>query len=286
MGTGGPPVTVRAATLAGGEKNQDRYAYGDGWAFVLDGASSFATEQPEHDGGWYAERLKNALVHELTSHGDDATVDIVARAIEAAASAHLDPKTCPTSTIAMARWSIETMEVYVLGDSTAVLINSCGEQELTDSRQSDIAPEIRDEYRSRLASGHGFDERHRELLQKLQARQASVRNQPGGYWIAGAHAGAALQGLTARWPVTHTAVRVVLATDGAVAGFSYGSFDGWRSLSMDNLQSTLNAVQRAEAEDAQASRWPRSKRHDDKTMVVLQVDPRPSRPLAQPGALR
>lgn len=54
MGPGGPLVTVRAATLAGGEKNQDRFAYGDGWAFVLDGASSFGTTQPEHDGAWYA----------------------------------------------------------------------------------------------------------------------------------------------------------------------------------------------------------------------------------------
>ena len=268
MGTGGPPVTIRAATLAGGEKNQDRYAYGDGWAFVLDGASSFATERPEHDGGWYAERLKNALSQELTTNPGAATVDIVARAIEVAASAHDDPETCPTSTIAMARWSADTIEVYVLGDSTAVLINDGGEQEFTDSRLADIAPEIRAEYRSRLAEGHGFDERHRELLQELQARQASVRNRMGGYWIAGSEPKAAPQGLVQRRPAVSVKA-VVLATDGAATALRYGHKCDWTAFTRTDVGRLLTTAQATEEADPQGAEWPRSKAHDDKTAQVI-----------------
>lgn len=270
MGTGGPQVTIRAATLAGGDKNQDRYAYGDGWAFVLDGASSFATDQPDHDGGWYAERLKDALSFELTTRPEAPTADIVARAIEVAASAHDDPKTCPTSTIAMARWSDREVEVYVLGDSTAVLINEDGEQEFNDSRLADIAPEIRAEYRSRLAEGHGVDERHRELLRELQARQASVRNQQGGYWIAGSEPNAARQGLVKRQP-TPSVNAVVLATDGAASALQYGLVDTWTDSAETDLRQLLTAAQAAEESDPLGTKWPRSKTHDDKTAQVIRL---------------
>ncbi|KRE35989.1 hypothetical protein ASG73_15115 [Janibacter sp. Soil728] len=270
MGTGGPPVTVQAATLAGGNKNQDRYAYGDGWAFVLDGASSFATVQPEHDGGWYADRLKDALVHELTSRPDDTTIDIVARAIAEAAATHDDPATCPTSTIAMARWSFEVVEVYVLGDSTAALITENDEIEVTDSRLADIAPALRTEYRSRLARGHGFDARHLELLQRLQAQQATLRNRDGGYWIAGADPNAA------RHRVAHTRrtqeiASIVLATDGAAQGLRYNVAPSWGALTSMGLDRWLRLVQQVEARDTRGSSWPRSKPSDDKTVVVIEV---------------
>lgn len=268
MGTGGPPVTVRAATLAGGEKNQDRYAYGDGWAFVLDGASSFATTQPEHDGGWYAERLKNALVHELTANPESATVDLVARAIHEAAAAHDDPKTCPTSTIAMARWDDEAVEAWVLGDSTAVLIGEDWERAITDSRLADIAPELRTEYRSRLAGGHGFDSEHRALLQQLQSRQAEARNQSGGYWISGAKPEAAHHGMSDRLPVSEVDA-IVLATDGAASALKCRMVDSWAAFARSDLRSLLDALHETEESDQQATNWPRSKLHDDKTAQVV-----------------
>ena len=268
MGTGTPPVTVRAATLAGGEKNQDRYAYGDGWAFVLDGASSFATEQPEHDGGWYAERLKNALVDELTSHPDDATTHIVARAIEVAASAHSNPETCPTSTIAMARWSPEAVDVYVLGDSTVALVRADGEATFSDSRLADIAGSVRSEYRSRLSEGTGFDDRHRELLARLQSHQAASRNRPHGYWIAGADPDAANHGLRETQD-RDSLSSVVLATDGAAAGIPYDAFPTWATFAMHDPHEILRRVHEVESGDPYGARWPRSKAHDDKTAITV-----------------
>ncbi|WP_338750165.1 hypothetical protein [Janibacter alittae] len=263
-------MTISAATLAGGEKNQDRYAYGDDWAFVLDGASSFATDQPEHDGGWYAERLKNALVEELTSNPDDATTDIVARAIDVAASAHDDPETCPTSTIALARWSSETVEAYVLGDSTVALIGEGDETVLTNTRVADVAPSLRKEYRSRLRQGHGFDEEHRALLQDLQEHQAMARNRPGGYWIAGAEPKAANKAdLIAVQRDTLTAI--VLASDGAASCVTYKTVPTWGRFAAIGPHNAVHATHAIEAADSNASQWPRSKPHDDKTAIVIDL---------------
>lgn len=268
MGPGGPLVTVRAATLAGGEKNQDRFAYGDGWAFVLDGASSFDTTRPEHDGAWYAERLKNKLVDELTARPVDATTDIVSKAIESASAAHDDPESCPTSTLAIARWTNEVVEVHVLGDSTAALIHSEQESAVTDSRLAAIAPDLRTEYRSRLADGHGFDSQHRALLQQLQSRQEAARNQGGGYWIAGAEPEAAHHAIGDRLPLSEIEA-IVLATDGAASALEYGTVDSWAAFARSDLRPLLEALHEAEESDQQAITWPRSKAHDDKTLLVI-----------------
>lgn len=268
MGTGDPPVSIRAATLAGGEKNQDRYAHGDGWAFVLDGASSFATVQPQHDGGWYAERLKNALVHELMSRPDDATPDIVARAIELAASPHEEPETCPTSTIAMARWTAEAVEAYVLGDSTIALIGDNDEEEITDPRLAAIAPQTRALYRTRLQGGHGFDTRHRELLRQLQSLQVRQRNHAGGFWIAGADPEAARHGLSLTRPRRRVDT-IVLATDGAAAALRYTILPSWTAITSADPATLLQDTQAAETTDDRGKRWPRSKLHDDKTLALV-----------------
>lgn len=273
MGADSPHVTISAATLAGGDNNQDRYGFGEGWAFVLDGASSFATTQPDHDGGWYAERLKHALVHELTRRPDGATAAIVASAIKAAASAHENPETCPTSTIALARWSDEAVEAYVLGDSSVALISPDSEEVLTDDRLARIAAATRQAYRSRLRTGCGFDQRHRELLQNLQREQAVRQNRPNGYWIAGSDPAAAQNGLLETRP-RHSLCGLVLATDGASNGRRYGAFETWNSFDLSQPEKHLLDVEVAEESDPDGVRWPRSKMRDDKTVVAVHLSDR------------
>lgn len=272
MGADDPQVKITAATLAGGDKNHDRFASGDGWAFVLDGASSFSTTQPHHDGGWYAEHLKQALSAGLTNQPEWSTAAIVQDAIRVAAEAHGgDGSTCPTSTIALARWDSESVEVYLLGDSTAVLISDDAEEVLSDTRLAEIARPIREEYRSRLRAGHGFDEHHQHLLQQLQEQQVAARNDSSGYWIAGAEPEAANQGITATRPRSDTHA-VVLASDGTANGTRYGLFESWAATASRDPDESLQNVHNIEKSDIQGVRWPRSKPHDDKTIVIIDLN--------------
>lgn len=277
MGSSDPLVHIEAATLPGGDTNQDRYAYGDGWAFVLDGASSFSSTTPVHDGGWYAERLKKALVRRLRGAGSAVpSDDVVARSIEAAASAH-DSHTqgsCPTSTIALVRWDSQWVELYVLGDSACVLVDSAGTVSfLTDDRIKRTGASIRTQAYERLKDGSGFDETHQQLMAQLQTEQKRNRNQTGGYWIAGDLADAAMYGL--RYETARSAVAtLLLATDGISA---VGGIEALQ-LAADpgsNLTQALRQAHLLEEWDPQAKHRPRSKVHDDKTAVRVEFE-RPS----------
>lgn len=264
MGTARPRVRIEAATLAGSDNNQDRYAYGDGWAFVLDGATSYSDTPPVHDGGWYAERLKNALAPRLTRHPERPTVDIVADSIREAASAHHPSQgPCPTSTIALARWDAAQVELYVLGDSYACALTDDGPVILTDDRLSKIGVGLRTLYRQRLRQGHGFDDRHREILRALQQVELAHRNRSGGYWIAGADPLAA--------PMAHIrtlatrSINLALATDGI-------SYHACKAELMDESFSAslwVNYAHCLDVYDAGATRRPRGKPSDDKTLLLV-----------------
>jgi len=265
MGTTRPRVHVEAATLAGGDNNQDRYAYGDGWAFVLDGATTYSATPPVHDGGWYAERLRNALAPRLDRHHERPIVDIVAGAIREAASAHPSSQgPRPTSTIALARWNSETVELYVLGDSFAVATTDDGRITLTDDRLKNIGVGLRTQYRRRLHAGHGFDDRHRELLTALQQVERSHRNRAGGYWTASDSPSSACAGLQVAFP-TAGAHRLMLHTDGLTTP---------PLSSPSSLEALLHTQRVREDADLRGSRFPRSKPHDDITVVRISFEQR------------
>lgn len=274
MGTANSRVTIRAASRKGsGRTNQDRYIIGPNFAAVFDGASSFSEEQPEHDGGWYAETLAASLQDLLTGQPEGPLPNLVERAIARVVTEHdLRPDTSPTSTIALAHWDDERVETYVLGDSTVAIIHPDGsEHAYSDGRLASIGGHLRRAYRERLASGSGFDEHHQQLLASLQAEQAKWRNREDGYWIAGAEPDAANHG-KARSHARGEVGRLVLATDGAAAGISrYRTLENWGDVHPSTSGDFLCAIEAYEASDPDGQQWSRSKPGDDKTLVVVQL---------------
>lgn len=271
MGTEGAHV-IRAATLQGGSNNQDRYLVRDGFAAVLDGATSFAGDR-SHNPGWYAEQLANAIGEMVPRGGTLA--EAVTEAIRVVRDAHdLSPETTPTSTVALARWSAESVETYVLGDSYAVVLRADGTEDVhTDDRLDSVAKGERAAYRKRLAEGHGYDSGHRALLLELQAAQALRRNRRNGYWIAGAEPEAGQHGLSAEADRASVDA-LVLASDGISPERCPGARN-WRSLYEMTVECgpevLLTEVHKAEVHDPKGERRPRAKLHDDKTVIAIQL---------------
>ncbi|GAB4086013.1 protein phosphatase 2C domain-containing protein [Myceligenerans cantabricum] len=259
-----------AATLSGDAPNQDRYIVGEGFAAVLDGSTSVAGDR-SHDPGWYAEQLGEALQHLLP--GDESVAEAVRRAIaQVQDSAGLVAETSPTSTVAVARWNDNDVETYTLCDSTVVILNSDGsERAHTDDRAAEAVAEHRAAYKAHLEAGHGYDERLREILLALQKELARRRNQPDGYWVAGADPAAALHGKVRAYKRSDVD-GVILATDG-VALERHPWVATWRGLYAEarrhGADSLLRDLYSAEKDDSDGVRWWRSKRHDDKTLVVV-----------------
>jgi hypothetical protein len=240
---------------------------------VLDGATD-PDEPAGRNGGWYAHRLADALRSTLTR--GRSLVDAVEEAIAEMAAVHrLVPGQSPSSTVAAASWDDEHVHTYVLGDSTAAVVDREGRTEvLTDRRLQDVGAELRRRYQARLADGAGYDYEHQALLGELVHMERVRRNHGDGYWIAEAQPEAARHGLTQSWDRRDIAT-VVLASDGAAAALTYGLHADWASVAtaVEALSAARFLEQVAEAEQADAGgrRWPRSKPADDKTLALIRL---------------
>lgn len=243
---------------------------GEGFAVVLDGATSVAGDR-SHDPGWYAGRLADVLGRSLP--GKQAIADVVAAAIEEVRDAEgLVAASSPTCTVSIARWSQEIVEVYSLCDSLVVVLGRDGNEAVcTDDDLGKALGLKRAAYRERLAAGFGYDEGHRQLLVELQEEQARWRNRPGGYWVAGTDPEAAYHAVTST-VVRDDVMGLVLATDG-VDVERHPIARTWRDIYDQAMRSgpaqVLHDLHAAEKGDPDGRRWARSKRHDDKTLVVV-----------------
>jgi hypothetical protein len=262
---------VLTAELAGNGTSQDRLILLGNAVLVLDGASS--AEDKQHDGGWYAEQLGAAMAGALRSRPERDLQHLLAESIRAIRDQHkLMPGASPSSTVAIARWDAEHLDALVLGDSSIVAIRRSTETELIDSRLAAIAKRQRAAYRDRLRRGGTYDSEHRRLMRSLYDEESRWRNHPDGYWIADTQPDAAAHALTARWPIDELRA-VILATDGTRRGLDpFGLYPDWSALLdatlHDGPAAVLNTIHEAETQDPHGQRWPRGKRHDDKTLAV------------------
>lgn len=265
-------MRIEAATLAGGEINQDYYAYGDTYALVLDGASSFLPEQTSIDAATYVKALGTTLAYKLENCALEEIPDAVASAIEIVAERYeLVEESSPNSTVVIAKWNQGKIAVYVLGDSSCVLVDKEGRTtEITDSRMNHIGGNFREEYRNRLSEGYGFDAEHKRLLRELQKAQRRHRNNEGGYWIAGSLPSAAERGVSQIYRKDFLEYLLLGSDGGILAIKNWIQVNGSFSVKTHTLDLLL-AEHNRENKDFTAKHKPRSKIHDDKTLIVIQL---------------
>jgi hypothetical protein len=264
-----------AATLRGDRRsNQDQLIVVDGAAAVLDGATSWLRDSDDpRDGGWYARVLGAALTGRLPGRG--SLVSLLADAItEVRDTYSLAAGDSPYSTASMVRWASGEIELLVLGDSPALVRDVPGVVDVVaDERLSLTASAERDTYREHLAAGHGFDVAFADLVAAVQRSERDSFNRPGGFWVAEAEPAAAEHAVTKTWSEDQVGA-VALMTDGASAAVTdYGLID-WPDLLSDvsahgGVSAWLAKIHAAETTDPDGRRWPRTKKHDDKSLVII-----------------
>lgn len=227
--------------------SEDRVVVLDHAVAVIDGATSADPELPS--GGWYAERLAAQLTSAL--HGDADLRTVLRSAISGVARDEgLAPGRSPSSTVAMARWTPDHVDLLVLADSPIVAFGQTTEV-VADDRLVTL----------RRAG-------------KLRTHDAvrALRNSPGGFWVAEADPDAADHALTRTLPRRHLEA-LILATDGVSCGVDdYDLFTWPEALRLARAQgaaAVLDAVRAAEESDPRGTRWPRVKRHDDQAMALV-----------------
>jgi hypothetical protein len=249
--------TIKVAEQAGvgsdgkPRPTEDRVVVLDNAVLLLDGATSPSPHLPP--GGWYAELLAGQLADELKARPDGALQESLAEAITAVAGAHgLHPGAAPSSTVAMLRWTAETVDALVLADSPIVAFGQTGYALLADERLASL---------------------RRAGMLNTNAEVRALRNTERGFWVAEADPAAATHALCRSWPVA-TLDAVILASDGVAVGVDdYRLFDWPEALELarsQGLPATLEAVRAAEREDPDGQTWPRAKRHDDQSLILVE----------------
>jgi hypothetical protein len=253
-----------ATEAAPGYVNEDRAVCGDGWAVVLDGATA-----PEgvdsgciHDVSWLVNHLSAAIARQVLLD-DGNLADMLAASIEETCKAHAG--TCdlanpdsPSSTVSIVRVRDDVLEYLTLGDSPIVIRSPGAGIEM-----------IADDRLAHLPGGRPYS---RELVR-------SLRNKPGGFWVASTDPEAASHVVAGKLPFS-AATEVGVFTDGASRLAEFYGY-GWERI-FSVLETTGPARMIAIIRDMERDRPPAlGKQHDDATAVLLageRVEPvRPAR---------
>ncbi|MGW1682309.1 protein phosphatase 2C domain-containing protein [Saccharopolyspora sp. NPDC002376] len=237
-------MQATCATLATpGRVNEDYYAVGPNWAFVLDGATapSDVDSGCMHDVPWLVHRLGAELASRLAVSGKPLA-DLLAEAVESTCAAHAD--TCdlrnpssPSSTVSILRAGGE-VEYLVLADSPIVF-------------------------------DHGaiIDDRLDHLPSYTQEAVRDLRNHPDGFWVASTKPEAAYKAVQGSLSNIR---RAALLSDGASRYVEMFGLGGWTNL-LDLLEQEgpTELLTRVRTAESTAPKPSRGKLHDDATAVFL-----------------
>lgn len=245
--------------------NEDRFRVGDGWAVVLDGAGRY----PGRSGGcihpvpWIVERMAGHLGRRLAGHRKGSLSTVLADVIRATMADHgtacdLSDPLSPGAAVAILRVGNDLVEWLVLADCAVVVENINGNYTVViDDRVDHLpnAPVVETAVRT-------YDPDY----------VAQVRNQPGGFWVAGAVPEAAAEALVGQLPRDDVA-QILICSDGVTRlverhGWTWSEM--FAVANADGPHGLIDAVRLADASDPHANQW-RGKIHDDATAALCRL---------------
>jgi hypothetical protein len=241
------------ATRAGdGQGNEDYLTAGPDWAVILDGATAPAGVDSGciHNVRWLVRQLAAAITARMPATAAPLA-DLLAEAISDVRQAHggtcdLDNPDSPSSTVAMCRITGTVLEYLSLADS-AVL----------HARPGRATEVFLDDRTSHLPGGRPY----------TYALVRSLRNQPGGFWVASTDPKAAYEAVQGACGLADDS-SVLLLTDGVtrLVDFYGQTWDSLATMAAAQGPDALIATVR-QREGNQPP--PYGKRHDDATAIHI-----------------
>lgn len=254
--------------------NEDRKGFRFDTAWVLDGASQPGETTGDFSTQEYVDRLNYEIfIHTNPSLTLKQILKQALTAMKTVLDAHSFPLLSPAATIAMVRVKEDEYEWLLLGDS-GILFRDKGQYILmSDTRLSLIAIEERKAFleakKEKTSDGIIFP-----LWQALYEKEASSRNQPGGYFVAADDPGAVDHALTGTMPLLGSAF---LFTDGITDAI--GKQGAWKDAEdaynswMSSIFTTNNLSYTQAIKDipiqAQTSLLHAGEKVDDATLVLI-----------------
>ena len=254
-------------------------------AFVLDGVTSLV-ETPlmpgRSDAAWVAHTARDLLLQ----HGPKAAIDLrgvlrdvaseITRQFEAM---RLRPPAAryelPWTTISMIGVEPGRMHIAYVGDSRILVetaddvIHSYGVSPSRGIFETQLAAKM-----IAARKGIGVEVQRKTVLPELQ-RVRELVNTPQGFWLLGADSAVGDHAKVATLELTGPAT-VLLATDGFYAlkedYLRYGDRELIATAQTVGLKILARELRHIEDEDPEGARYPRMKKSDDATALLLRVE--------------
>lgn len=261
--------------------DEDAAGHLGGWAWVLDGATPIRSavrafdsdsgpvnrydEQPEASAAARLVAAASAELRAVVSRSPDAEArHVVRQVIHAVCNAQLSNTEPASACLGLAHSGNGHLDYLLLGDVTIAVVNDDGAQVVED-------PDALSREREQLERA-GDDA---AALAEVLRDQRSAMNTPNGYWILADDPAAVDHARTGQLPAA-AGDHVLLATDGFARLVDvFGRYQSWQALVTDARTRGLRALgadlRQLETADADRSRYPRVKPHDDATAMLLQV---------------
>ncbi|RNL71552.1 integrase [Streptomyces sp. I6] len=267
--------TLATSPSTPGGENEDFAAAAPDAAVLLDGAGVGGGKTGcVHGVAWFSGMLGALLLRTLVARPVWSLAECLADSIRITRSLHedvcdLEYRASPTSTVVAVRACGGVLEHLVLGDSSLLLAQRDGSSSvITDRRLDEVGARLRGPV-DELPTG---SPEHAAALAEYRDALTSLRNRPGGFWIAGPDPLAAEHALTGTAPLDSLA-SVTLLSDGATRLVDRFRLASWGEVSalIDSTgpDELIRRTREAEDSDPDGRRWPRGKAHDDATALHL-----------------
>ncbi len=258
-----------------GTPNEDWVSATPDLVVVLDGVTARVESGCKHSVVWFVHQLGIALLSEAADKTQplrQALAVAIERVVDLHPECDLAQPGTPSAAVALVRKRETTVELLVLADVTIVVESATSELEvLSDDRPDRAAADAR-------AKANAFPAGHpgrQEALRAVKHDQLRQRNQAGGYYVAASEPAAADEAQVAIADLGQLR-SITMLTDGAARIVELFGQLSWRELvslaSKIGPSAVIDLVREAEAADATATEWPRSKSSDDATIAYLSID--------------
>lgn len=278
----------RVTTNPGNGVNEDLGRATNHAAWVLDGATgvgegSFTPSAT--DAQWYVQRFDYYLRTHIGNY-DIELPTVIRQGIKTVAAEFAEkvddsndevtPKTLPSAVCAIARWTNETFETFVLGDCETVLVTSKDEVRRFTDQRSTLARLERECIHGmhQLMAERGVTQAEaRELLRPKVAHDRRKLRTSDENWALCLDPDAANDGQYAQFDL-NSIERVFFCSDGFTRLVTtFDTFKNWLQATdwiiKHGVEETIEQLRSIERSDANCTEYPRTKTHDDATAVSV-----------------
>jgi len=265
--------------------NDDLAGYAGRTFWLMDGATQL--HEPAHGltAAWHVGQLD---AHFRAALAQDPQVDLASLATAAIAetadkffaqsgmSVEDSMMERPFCTLSLCRLNetADKLEYLVLCDSALLVVSPQNEKLVSDLRLDDL--QALDATNALLKAGAGFDSTtYKAALLAAYHQAFASLNKPAGWYAVAQDAGVVAEALRGEIAVAPKDV-ILLMSDGFTRAVdTLGIYSSWHAMAEDvkaqGLEAVIENIRKAECADAEGIQYPRSSRHDDATVLWVQL---------------